>query len=193
MRRLAAAALTALAFAAPAKAVEEPRYAVDAKEGALEIRRYEPMIVAEVAVAEAGRWPAANAGFRPLARYIFGGNATGQEIAMTAPVTQTAAADGWRVQFVMPTEWTRAALPAPTDQAVTIKERPAQRVAAIRFSGRATDEAVRRRQAELEAFMAAQGVKAAGATIYAYYDPPFTPPFLRRNEILVPLAEAAGG
>lgn len=195
-------------------AAEIVPYTVSAREGAIERRDYPALIVAEVTVT-GSRAEAANTAFRPLADYIFGNNLRRDRIAMTAPVTQTpveaegariamtspvtqtpaAEADSWVVRFIMPTEWTMDTLPAPRNPAVRLIEAPAHSVVAIRFSGTASPREIDRREGELRGWMQAQGLAPAGPPTYAFYDPPWTPSFLRRNEVLVPVAAPvpAGG
>lgn len=207
MRRLtlaAAAALTLIGAVPVASATEEPPHTVDAVDGDFEIRTYAPMIMAEVAVS-GPRDRAINAGFRVLADFIFGNNTVKAEIAMTAPVTQSASAeiamtapvtqsgsgDLWTVGFVMPAEYTMATLPKPNDPRVIIREVPAHRVAVLRFSWTGGESRVERKTAELQAMLTAKGLVASGPPMSAFYDPPWTPPFMRRNEIIIPLANAA--
>lgn len=193
----------ALFAQSPAMAIEEPAFTVSAKEGAIELRAYAPMIVAEVTVT-GERDRAINQGFRLLADYIFGNNApnakiemtapvtqapAGQNIAMTAPVTQTGGGNEWVVRFVMPGEYSLQTLPAPNNPAVRLLEAPGARMAAIRFSGLAGGETLARKTAELEGYIAANGLRAAGPATFAFYDPPWTLPFLRRNEVLIPIAQ----
>lgn len=185
---------------APAMAVEEPPHAVLAKDGKFELRRYAPMVVAEVETTGA-RWSAVNAGFRPLARYIFGANTPGAKIAMTSPVTQSAGAKGekiamtapvaqtrqgdtWRIRFVMPAGSTLATMPAPVDPSVKLLEEPAHTVAALRFSGSASDKDLALKTDELMALLRARKLEPVGPVTFAYYDPPWTPPFMRRNEVM---------
>lgn len=201
---------SSLAFAATllgasaVHATEQPRYEVVEKAAAFEVRRYGPRLAAEVTVsgsAEAAR----NAGFRKLATYIFGGNTArasiamtapvvqsergrSESIAMTAPVVQSGDATGWRIQFIMPSRYTRDTLPTPNDRDVRIVALPAQDYAVLRFSGDRSGPAVDRRMAELKRTAAARGWRATGATVSWFYDPPWTPPFLRRNEVAVPVA-----
>ncbi len=181
-------------------ATEEPKYRVLESDGAFELRRYEPQLAAEVTVGGT-RDEAVNAGFRLLAGFIFGGNepaakiamtapvmqapaTKGASIAMTAPVTQQAADAGWRVRFIMPAEYTLATLPKPKDPRIRIVPVPARTVAALRFSGFRTDAAMEEQRAELAGFMSRKGLKPTGEATFAYYDPPWTLPFLRRNEVL---------
>lgn len=171
-----------------AMSAEEPSYRVLEDDGALQVRAYGPLVVARVSVKSQDRDEAANIAFRPLASYIFEGDRPEGKIKMTAPVTQEQEADGsWVVEFVMPSRWTLQTLPRPKDARVSLHERQAFEAAVIRFSGRATDEDVRRREAELRAYMKRKGLQAAGDAIVAYYNAPYVPGLLRRNEILIPL------
>jgi hypothetical protein len=170
-----------------ATAVETPAHSVERAEGPIELRRYPPMIAAEV-TRTGDRQAAVRAGFSPLARYIFGRDRPGEKIAMTAPVTQTPAGDAWTVRFLMPAGWSLDTLPDPKGD-VRLVELPAQRMAAIRFSGRWTDARFMEQEARLRDWLAARGMAAAGPPVHAYYNDPFTPAFLRRNEVLLPLAD----
>jgi hypothetical protein len=168
----------------------------------IEIRRYDPMIIAEVSVS-GPRDKAINNGFRLLADYIFGKNVPAQKIGMTAPVLQSGETIGmtapvlqqesggdqnWRVQFVMPETYTMETLPKPIDAAITLKEIPATRAAVIRFSGFATNPILQEKTDELTRWVKAQGLTPAASPSMAFYNPPWTLPFLRRNEIILPLA-----
>jgi hypothetical protein len=183
---------------------ETPPYTVDLAEGHLEVRAYAPHLVADVTVS-GPQDDALGDGFSILADFIFGNNKGRQSVAMTAPVTQQAApepiamtapvtqqavAEGsWTVRFVMPSTYTMDTLPTPNDARVKIHQEPARRFAAIRFSGFWSEAHYAERRAELETFMAAKNLKAAGTPpVSAYYNPPFTLPFLRRNEVLIELA-----
>jgi hypothetical protein len=182
--------------------VEQPSYDVESADGAIEIRRYAPMIVAEVDVS-GEREAAINAGFRSIAGYIFGANvpqraagsggpvdAGGEKIAMTAPVLQQGDGLTWTVRFVMPARYTLDTLPRPTDPSVRLREIPGKRYAAIRFTGLNTPETLAARTDELSAAIRARGLVPASAPLYAFYNPPWTLPFLRRNEVML---EVAGG
>lgn len=180
--------------------VEQPSYTVVKSLDDVEIRDYPPMVVAEVEVAGERR-AAINAGFRLLADYIFGNNSPAQKIAMTAPVTQQAGekiamtapvsqqATGasWKVRFVMPSRYTLEALPKPNNASVKLVPVPAERFAAIRFSGLADDNSIARFKLRLFERLAEQGLTPEDETVMAFYNPPWTLPFLRRNEILVKL------
>lgn len=186
-----------------AMGVETPRYDSELQDGSIEVRRYAPLLAAEVRVS-GERTEAINQGFRLLADYIFGANSAAQSVAMTAPVTQskpekiamtapvTQQSAGeekvWTVRFIMPAQYTSETLPKPLNAAITIIEQPAQRFAAIRFSGFAEAAALERKEGALRDFLRARELQAAGPPVYAFYDPPWTLPFLRRNEVLIPLA-----
>jgi SOUL heme-binding protein len=91
------------------------------------------------------------------------------------------------MHFVMPSRYTMATLPRPKDERVKLRELPPQRMAVVKFSGLAGEGKVKEKTGELEAWMKAEGLEAAGAPQLARYDPPWTLPFLRRNEVMVPL------
>lgn len=177
---------------------EQPRYTIVESQQAIELRDYAPMIVAETEVA-GSREAAINAGFRILADYIFGNNQaaqrvpmtapvfqqTSEKIPMTAPVMQQARQGAWRVRFVMPSRFTLETLPKPNSPAVTVREEPGRRLAVIRFSGRPVADQLKEQTGELMAFIESRSLHAAGEPVYAFYDPPWTLPFLRRNEVMV--------
>ena len=189
---------------------ELPKYEVIDRVGDanIEIRAYAPMILAEVTVA-GDRDTAASRAFQILAGFIFGDNKTKAKVAMTAPVTQEPAASQkiampapvtqtpvdagsgeqlWNVAFMMPSKYTLETLPTPNDARIRIFETEPRRAAAIRFSGRWTQANMEKHAALLEGFLNERGVKTEGAPVYAFYDAPFKPFFLRRNEIIRYLA-----
>lgn len=180
---------------------EEPPFTVQRRIGEVEIRRYGPRVAAETAIA-ADEEKARNEGFRRLARYIFGGNQASAKIAMTAPVAQqqgekiamtapVAAQRGtggeWVIRFFMPAEHTLETLPTPNDERVHLVTVPEETVAVLRFSGLATPEAVAERTGELLAALRADGLTPQGDPVTWFYDPPWTIPFRRRNEVAVSL------
>ncbi len=168
--------------------VAVPSYAVVQAEGDVEIRDYPALVVAEV-TTQGTRGEAVRAGFSPLARYIFARERDGEKIAMTAPVTQRPDGDGtWTVQFIMPEEYTLDSLPKPVGAQVVLATESAVRRAAIRFSGSWDDARFAEQEATLRAWLTARGLTPTGPATYAYYNDPFTPPFLRRNEVLIDLA-----
>lgn len=181
-----------LFVSATAMAVEEAVYVVTLTDGHFEIRDYAPQVVAEVVVS-GDREGAGSDAFEPLFDYISGGNRAQQKIAMTAPVSQQRNGTNWAVSFMMPAARTLKNLPAPANPAVELREIPGRRVAAIRYSGRWSEERYNRYRAELEAWLDEHDLTATGQAIWARYDPPFMPWFMRRNEILIPLAHGPAG
>jgi hypothetical protein len=184
--------------------VEQPKYKVSERSGNIEIRDYAPMIVAEAEV-KGERREAISKGFRIIADYIFGNNTAAQKvpmtapvtqqgsekIAMTAPVTQEGGGDTWRVRFIMPSKYTMETLPKPNNRAIELKEIPGKRFAVIRFSGTAGEESLKRYNKELDDFLSAKRLTPLSPRTYAFYNPPWTLPFLRRNEVLVEIAGPA--
>lgn len=184
--------------------VEHPNYKVAERSGNIEIRDYAPMIVAEAQV-KGERHEAISKGFRIIADYIFGNNTAAQKvpmtapvtqqgsekIAMTAPVTQQGGGDTWRVRFIMPAKYTLATLPKPNNPAIELREIPKKRFAVIRFSGMAGNESLKRYSKELDDFLSVKRLTPLSPPIYAFYNPPWTLPFLRRNEVMVEIAGPA--
>lgn len=177
---------------------EEPAYTVVGLVNGAEVRRYGPRLAAEVTVP--GEEVAArNAGFRPLAAYIFGANegrakvamtvpvvqARGERIGMTVPVAQERTGAGWTIRFFMPAAYTEETLPKPTDPAVRIVTVPEETVAVFRFRGVPGAEAVAAQKARLIAALATGPWAPAGEPEAWFYDPPWTVPALRRNEVVV--------
>ena len=201
-----------------AMATEEPKYQTLRQDGDFEIRRYAPMLIAET-TAEGDMDAASNTGFRRIADFIFGNNrAAGTDasakIAMTAPVTvepQSAkiamtapvtvepqssmnmqAAMQWRIQFVMPSHYTLATLPQPNNPLVQIKERPAKTYVVHRYSGFNTLNRVQTKTDETLAWLQREGLQALGSPQLSRYDPPWTLPMFRRNEIWVEIETPTG-
>lgn len=110
---------------------------------------------------------------------------------MTAPVGQQATGSQWAVSFMMPATYTMDTLPAPDDPAIHLREVPARRMAVVRYSGTWSEKGYQRHKSALEAWMESRKLRAAGEPVWARYNPPFTPWFLRRNEVLIPLQPAA--
>ena len=205
---VAGALLVGWAIAAKtASGVEEPAFQVVQADGDFEIRNYGPIIVAETVVE--GEWSGAgNAGFRRLASYIFGANDGGRKIAMTAPVSQQGPGSkiamtapvaqerrgaAWVVAFTMPREYSLDRLPVPNDPAVRLRPVGGRRVGAIRFSGFWDAARFEARTVELRRWLESKGERTVGEPVTARYNPPWTPWFLRRNEILFELAPRLPG
>ena len=176
--------LIASVMATQAFAIEEPVYQVEKVWEAeqIEIRAYAPRVMAVTGMDEDS-----DSGFRVLAGYIFGGNAEEQKIAMTAPVQQSMAGEK-EMAFMMPAEYALEDLPEPEDQRVSIREAPAYTAAVIQFSGWASAEKADENWQQLRRFLIAEGIDITGEPTLNQYNPPWTLPFMRRNEIIVPVA-----
>jgi effector-binding domain-containing protein len=180
--------------------VEQPKYTVLESQGEIEIRQYAPMIVAEVEV-RGERMKALNQGFRLIADYIFGNNLSSKKVAMTAPVTQEpgetinmtspvtqlGAGDSWKVRFVMPGDYTLETLPKPKNREVRLIPIPAKKVVAIRFSGYNTGGNINAHRQTLLTYIGDHHLSVVGQSTTAFYNPPWTLPFLRRNEVMFEL------
>jgi len=184
---------------------EEPHYLATPVGDGVELRQYGPRIAAETTVA-ADEDRARSIGFRRLASYIFGANhrdekiamtapvaqqggRNGDEIAMTAPVAQSRQSDDrWTIRFFMPSKWSLDTLPKPDSDDVTLVTVPGERVAVLRFSGDRSAAAVSAKTNELLEILRDKRIDVAGEPVAWFYDPPWTVPFLRRNEIAVPVA-----
>jgi hypothetical protein len=164
------------------KGHEMPPYAVEWAEGSREIRAYGPHLLAEVKVL-GGRQEAIQAGFRVLAGYIFGSNATGEKIAMTVPVAQTADDENWVVSFVMPDRYTTETLPTPHDAHISFVPVGPSRQLVERFSGFPGTVRLAERARSLRKWADAQGYTIMAGPHYYIYDAPMTLPWNRRNEV----------
>ena len=189
-----------------AMATETPKYTVIAQDGDFEIRQYAPRIIAEVSVT--GDLNAASGeGFRTLASFIFGDNRVASEqpmtvstgesskITMTAPVTIEPVKPGnsfttsreWRVEFTMPSQYTLTTLPKPNNPSIRIKEIPIRTYAAVRYSGINSEGRINDETNRLLDWIKSQEAFIDGEPELARYNPPWTLPMFRRNEILVPI------
>lgn len=193
-----------------AMAIEEPKYEVRTSQTPFELRHYAPTLIAQT-IVEGDMDEASNKGFRLIADFIFGNNlAVGSEqaakiamtasvtvepqsskIAMTAPVTiepQSGSAQQWRVHFVMPSQYTLATIPKPKNSAVTLHELPSKYFVVHRYSGFNTEARVQEKTDEALAWAKQQSLKVVGTPQLSRYDPPWTLPMFRRNEIMVEVA-----
>jgi hypothetical protein len=181
--------------------VEQAKYTVLESHNNIELRDYAPMIVAEAEVS-GERAKAISQGFRTIADYIFGNNAATQKVAMTAPVIQQqsekiamtapvikqSSGDAWKVRFVMPAKYTLETLPKPNNPAVKLKEVKGKRFAVIRFSGLAGEKSLKEHTQKLMDYVSEKKLNAISAPVYAFYNPHWTLPLLRRNEVMVEIA-----
>ena len=199
--RMILAAAVIIFGAMDAMAIEEATYNVLKKDNDFEIRDYAPHILAET-IVEGDLEEAGNKAFNRLFRYISGDNRSRDKVAMTAPVSQEPMGDKikmtapvgqqrvegkWAVSFMMPASYTLETLPEPEDPTVTLRQVPARRMAAVRYSGFWSEKNYLRYKMALESWIHEKGFTIAGDPIWARYNPPFTPWFLRRNEILIPV------
>ena len=201
LRAASFVATVAVLTISAAMAIEEPGFQVLEKDGSFELREYSAYIVAETRV-EAGFEDAGSLAFQRLFRYISGNNVAQQKIAMTAPVTQSGSekikmtapvsqvADGsaYLVAFPLPSTYTLATVPKPLDPTVRIRQVPAQLIACWRYSGRWTESNYREHEVLLRERINSRELIARGDPVLARYNPPFTPWFMRRNEVLIPVA-----
>lgn len=194
----------AAAFSSFAFAIEKPEYEVIVVDGPVEYRLYQSFIVAETEIVDVESWKdASSEGFRRLFKYITGDNNGEEKIAMTAPVQQSklqaedvrfnqaeplTGQSGWTVSFMLPSMYSMVDVPTPEDERIEIRIVPEKLVAAIRYSGRWTTRNFDKYESRLMAELLEGNVEVLGETETAFYNPPFVPPFMRRNEILVEVA-----
>lgn len=193
-----------------AMAIEEPDYTVLSQTDDFELRRYDSQLVAQTWVT-GDQDSASRAGFKVLADYIFGnntapsgesskismtapvtmqpegkkGSGNSKKIAMTAPVSMQQTDGKWRVQFTMPSQYTMQTLPKPNNPKVMIVQVPVQTYGVIKFSGLVGSKKVAAKTEELQSWMQSQNLTMTGVPEMARYNPPWTLPFLRRNEIMI--------
>lgn len=184
-----------------AMATEEAPYTVIKTDDIFELREYAPQVLAEI-IVDGDLEGAGNKAFRPLFRYISGDNKSrgkismtvpvsqeqkGEEIAMTAPVSQQSVQGKWAVSFMMPASFTMETLPTPDDPNIKLRQVPARRVAAVRYSGFWSEEKYLLNKEKLEKWIKENRFTVTGEPVWARYNAPFTPWFMRRNEILIPV------
>jgi effector-binding domain-containing protein len=194
--------IAAVAWGPLASNVEQAPYTVIESHGSIEIRKYPEIIVAETTVS-GERNSAIEQGFRTLAGYIFGKNKSGaavatrnvagenmasEKIAMTAPVMQQSLDGKWQVRFVMHKNYDMNTLPKPVDDNITIKKIIEKKYAVIRFSGIGNDESLAQNLSELNRYILSNGLRPLSEPAYAFFNPPWTLPMLRRNEIMIEVA-----
>ena len=202
IRLVTAILLLLLTGATTAMATEKAPYTVIKTDDIFELREYAPQVLAEI-IVDGDLEGAGSKAFRPLFRYISGDNKsrgkiamtapvsqeqTGEKISMTAPVSQQSVQGKWAVSFMMPALHTMENLPTPDDPNIKLRQVPSRRVAAVRYSGFWSEKKFLRYKQKLESWITANNLKVIGEPVWARYNPPFTLWFLRRNEILIPIA-----
>ncbi len=205
LRRLMAITLFMLIGVTNAMATEEAPYTVIKTDDIFELREYAPQVLAEI-IVDGDLEGAGNKAFRPLFRYISGENRSrdkiamtapvsqepkGEKISMTAPVSQQRAEGKWAVSFMMPASYTMETLPVPDDPNIKLRQIPARRVAAVRYSGFWSEGKYLRHKEKLEEWINDNRFTVIGEAVWARYNAPFMPWFMRRNEILIPVAADA--
>ncbi|MEM1237729.1 MAG: heme-binding protein [Pseudomonadota bacterium] len=173
------------------KGYEMPPYEVLERDSDAELRRYAPHILAEVSV-NGNRTTAIGRGFQVLANYIFGGNATGEKIAMTVPVSQApvdGTGDSWTVSFMMPASFEIDALPAAKTDAIQFVETDTEELLVREFSGFRSGTKLADETRAILAEAKERGLTVVGAPRYFFYDGPMTPPWARRNEVALPVTQ----
>jgi effector-binding domain-containing protein len=201
LRRVVLVFVAAMFGIGNAMAVEETEYTVELKEQSFELRRYEPHLIAET-VVDGDFDEVGSKAFSRLFKYISGNNQSREEVKMIGPVGQGAASekidmtspvgqqrenDQWAVSFMMPASYSLETLPEPKDPLVVLRQVPARQIAAIRYSGFWSEKAYLLNKAKLDAWIEEKGLTVAGKAVWARYNAPFTPWFMRRNEVLVPV------
>jgi hypothetical protein len=186
-----------------AVATEEVKYRVLESSGDFELRQYESSLGAETTV-EGDFHEVGNEGFRRLFDYISGKNRKKQSIPMTAPVSQEASSEkipmtapvnqekvggAWRITFLMPSAFTMETLPEPLDSRVKLVKIPGRLMAALSYSGTWSRERYEEKEQRLKELIRQRGLKIEGEPVFARYNPPFMPWFLRRNEVLIPVGQ----
>lgn len=201
MIRLITAILLLLLTGATALATEEAPFTVVKSDDIFELREYAPQVLAEI-IVDGDLEGAGSKAFRPLFRYISGDNKSrgkiamtapvsqereGEKISMTAPVSQQSVQGKWAVSFMMPASFTMETLPIPDDPSIKLRQIPTRRVAAIRYSGFWSEEKYMLNKEKLEKWIKDNRFTVTGEPVWARYNAPFTPWFMRRNEILIPV------
>lgn len=186
-----------------AVATEEVKYRVLESSGDFELRQYESSLGAETTV-EGDFHEVGNEGFRRLFDYISGKNRKKQSIPMTAPVSQEASSEkipmtapvnqekvggAWRITFLMPSALTMETLPEPLDSRVKLVKIPGRLMAALSYSGTWSRKRYEDKEKRLKELIRQRGLKIEGEPVFARYNPPYMPWFLRRNEVLIPVGQ----
>ena len=168
------------------KFLEQPSYKVMLKDGKIEIRQYDRILLQSVKV-RGDQYQSIRQGFRPLVRFIGGKDRNGDKISMTAPVIQSAGEneDDWVISFSMPSKYNKANLPASQDTSIHTEDLEPMIAAVFRFSGKANEQMLRDKTKTLQQWIEQASYKVQSKPKYLFYNDPSTPGFLRRNEVMV--------
>ena len=168
------------------KFLEQPSDKVMLKDGKIEIRQYDRILLQSVKV-RGDQYQSIRQGFRPLVRFIGGKDRDGDKISMTAPVIQSAgdSEDDWVISFSMPSKYDMANLPAPQDSSIYTEDLEPMTAAVIKFSGKANEQILRNKTQTLLLWLEQAGYEVQSKPKYLFYNDPSTPGFLRRNEVMV--------
>ena len=167
---------------------ETAPYRVVRSDGKFELRDYPALTLVQTPMARAGN--GADGGFNRLFRFITGRNEAKQKIAMTTPVFMSGSGSNTTMAFVMPAQLSGGKVPKPADESVTVRELKSGRFAVLRFSGGRNADIESQALSRLQTWMDTQGLRAVSPPVYGYFDPPWTPAFLRRNEVMLPTASS---
>ncbi len=165
---------------------KEPKYQILARYKKIELRIYEPFLVAEVE-GFGNRKEGIRSGFKILAHYLFGGNSASENLPMSIPVTQQKNGNGWKIRFMLSHATDLTQLPKPNDSVVKLISVPQKKFCVIRFSGTPDDKKIEKATHQLREFVDLHHLKIYGEPIFAFYNAPWTIPFLRRNEVMFEL------
>ena len=168
------------------KFLEQPSYKVALKDGSIEIRQYDKILLKSVKV-HGDQYQSIREGFRPLVRFIGGKDRDGDKISMTAPVIQSAGENegDWVVSFSMPSKYHESSLPDPQNPSIYTEDLDPMVAAVIRFSGKANEQMLSDKTKTLLQWLEQAGYKVQSKPKYLFYNDPSTPGFLRRNEVMV--------
>jgi DNA gyrase inhibitor GyrI len=162
-------------------ATETPEYKVIRKIGEVEIRDYPALTVATAPMGEGEM----NGSFGKLFRYITGTNEQSQKISMTSPVLIDNSGEQRTMSFIVPKDIAEKGAPKPTGESVSLGKVAAARYAVLRFGGGRSADNEKKAIEKLQAWLESQNIPSKGQPMFAYYDPPWTPTFMRRNEVML--------
>ena len=176
---------------------EEAAHEVLFEQDNIQIRLYANSLIAQTTTSGDYK-KSGNQGFKRLAGYIFGNNQSNQKIEMATPVIETDASEKiamtvpvyqeetnnlWTMTFVLPSKYTLDTIPKPTDSNVVVKKLAEKKVATIRYSGLSNTRKLQQKTLQLQQWLDNNGYVSIAKPYSAAYDPPWTVPFLRRNEV----------